>query len=262
MAVDYQLAGLRALITGGSHGIGLAIADALARQGSHVAICSRSHERLAEAKRQLDQHGVDVLAIAADVLKAESIASVTDAVDRAWGGVDILVNNVGGGGRWGSEVIEETPLSVWEEVHQKNAGAAAAFTRWAIPAMRRKKWGRVIAIASIYGKQGGGRPWFTAAKAAQIAAMKSLAMTPYLARDGITFNTVAPGSIMIPDTGWAAEQARDPAAFAARMQAEFPLGRLGSPEEVAAVVLFLCSRQASLINGACIVADGGESGAF
>jgi NAD(P)-dependent dehydrogenase (short-subunit alcohol dehydrogenase family) len=73
---------------------------------------------------------------------------------------------------------------------------------------------------------------------------------------------VAPGSIMIPDTGWAAEQARDPAAFAARMQAEFPLGRLGSAEEVAAVVLFLCSRQASLINGACIVADGGESGAF
>src|SRR3972149_9321960 len=99
MAVDYQLAGLRALITGGSHGRGLAIADALARQGCHVAICSRSAEHLAEAERQLGQYGIDVLALAADVLKAESIASVTDEIDRAWGGVDILVNNVGGGGR-------------------------------------------------------------------------------------------------------------------------------------------------------------------
>jgi 3-oxoacyl-[acyl-carrier protein] reductase len=262
MSIDYQLAGLRALITGGSHGIGLAIAEALAREGCHVAICSRSPHRLAEAERRLAAYGVEVLAVAADVLDPANIAAVTDAIDRAWGGVDILINNVGGGGRWGSENIEETALSVWQEVHQKNAGAAAAFTRWAIPAMRRKKWGRIVAIASIYGKQGGGRPWFAAAKSAQIAATKCLAMTPYLVRDGITFNAVAPGSIMIPDTGWAEEQARDPEAFATRMQAEFPLGRLGSPEEVAAVALFLCSRQASLVNGACIVADGGESDAF
>jgi 3-oxoacyl-[acyl-carrier protein] reductase len=262
MAIDYELGGRRALVTGGSHGIGLAIAHALAQERCHVAICSRSVARLEDAKRLLAGHGVDVLAIAADVLDQANIDTVTASIDRAWGGVDILVNNVGGGGRWGSASIEETPLSVWQEVHQKNAGAAAAFIRWAIPAMRRKKWGRLIAIASIYGKQGGGRPWFTAAKAAQIAAMKSLAMTPYLARDGITFNTVAPGSIMIPDTGWAAERDRDPAAFAARLEREFPLGRLGTPEEVAAVVLFLCSQQASLVNGACIVADGGESDAF
>lgn len=262
MAIDYQLAGLRGLVTGGSHGIGLAIADALAREGCHVAICSRSKKRLAEAERQLARHGIEVLAVAVDVLDPENIEIVTHEIDRAWGGIDILVNNVGGGGRWGSETIEQTPISVWQEVHQKNAGAAAAFTRWAIPAMRRKGWGRVITIASIYGKQGGGRPWFTAAKAAQIAAMKSLAMTPYLVRDGITFNTVAPGSIMIPDTGWSEEEARDPDAFAARMEAEFPLGRLGSPQEVAAVALFLCSRQASLVNGACIVVDGAESAAF
>lgn len=262
MAIDYELGGRRALVTGGSHGIGLAIAEALVREGCHVAICSRSNERLREAERRLATRGAEVLAVAADVLDPENIDIVTREIDGAWGGVDILVNNVGGGGRWGSATIEETPMSVWQEVHQKNAGAAAAFTRWAIPAMRRKGWGRVIAIASIYGKQGGGRPWFTAAKAAQIAAMKSLAMTPYLVREGITFNTVAPGSIMIPDTGWAEEEACDPEAFATRMQAEFPLGRLGSPEEVAALVLFLCSRQASLVNGACIVVDGGESAAF
>jgi len=178
------------------------------------------------------------------------------------GGVDILINNVGGGGRWGSAVIEDSPPEVWDQVYQKNAGAAAAFTRWAIPSMRRAKWGRVVTVASIYGREGGGRPWFVAAKAAQIAVMKTLAKTPYLTRDGLTFNTVAPGSIMIENTGWAEERDRDPDAFDARLAAEFPLGRLGTPEEVAAVVLFLCSTQASLVNGACITVDGGESAAF
>jgi len=262
MSIDYGIKGRKALITGGTHGIGLAIADALAGQGCHVAICSRSQDRRETAKQRLMSCGVDVLTIAMDVLEPAGVERVTEEIDRAWGGVDILINNVGGGGRWGSDNIEETPLSVWQEVYQKNAGAAAAFVRWAIPGMRRAKWGRVVAVASIYGKQGGGRPWFTAAKAAQIAAMKSLAMTPYLARDGITFNTVAPGSIMIPDTGWAAERDRDPAAFHARVEREYPLGRLGTPEEVAAVVLFLCSRQASLVNGACVTIDGGESAAF
>jgi 3-oxoacyl-[acyl-carrier protein] reductase len=262
MSIDYKLSGRRALVTGGSHGIGLAIAQSLAREGCRIAICSRSAKRLAAAKKQLDAFSVEVMTVAADVLEPAQIDAVTRQIDKAWGGVDILINNVGGGGRWGKENIEETPLSVWQEVYQKNAGAAAAFTRWAIPHMRSKKWGRIVAIASIYGRQGGGRPWFAAAKAAQIATMKSLAMTSYLVRDGLTFNTVAPGSIMIPDTGWAAERDRDPAAFAVRLDREFPLGRLGTPEEVAAVVTFLCSQQASLINGACIVADGGESDAF
>lgn len=262
MSVDYQLHGRRALITGGSHGIGLAIAEMLAQQGCDVAICSRSAERLAEAKNQLSAHKVEVLTVAADVLDNTQIDKVTEEIGRAWGGTDILVNNVGGGGRWGSEVVEDTALSVWQEVYQKNAGAAAAFIKWAIPGMRRKKWGRVIGITSIYGKEGGGRPWFTAAKAAQIAAIKTLAMTGYLARDGITFNTVAPGSIMIPNTGWAAERDSDPAGFAERVGRDFPLGRLGTREEVAAVALFLCSPQASLVNGACIAVDGGESASF
>lgn len=262
MAVDYHLTGKRALVTGASHGIGLAIARALATEGCNVAICSRTAERLKKASADLRATGREVLTFQADVLKLDQINRVTEGIDRAWGGVDILINNVGGGGRWGSEILEETPLSTWQEVHQKNAGAAAAFLRWAIPGMRQKKWGRIIAVASIYGRQGGGRPWFTAAKAAQIAAMKSLAMTPYLARDGITFNTIAPGSIMIPETGWSKERDDDPAAFAKRVDAEFPLGRLGTPEEVAAVALFLCSNQAVLVNGACIAIDGGESAAF
>lgn len=262
MSIDYGLKGKRALVTGGSHGIGLAIAEMLANEGCSVAICSRSDQRLANAGALLRDRRVEVLTIKADVLDPKQIARVTRAVDGAWDGVDILVNNVGGGGRWGHAIVEDTTIKVWNDVYQKNAGAAAAFLRWAIPAMRRKKWGRIIAVASIYGRQGGGRPWFTAAKAAEIAAIKSLAMTPYLVRDGITFNSVAPGAIMIPDTGWAEERARDPKAFAEKIDKDFPLGRSGTPQEVAAVVLFLCSQQASLINGACIPVDGGESATF
>jgi 3-oxoacyl-[acyl-carrier protein] reductase len=100
------------------------------------------------------------------------------------------------------------------------------------------------------------------AKSAEIALMKSLARTPYLTRSGITFNTVAPGAIGIPDTGWAQAEAADPEGFHARLDRDFPLGRLGTPEEVAGAIVFLCSQGASLINGACVAVDGGESAAF
>ena len=261
--MDYGLRGKRALVTGGSHGIGLAVAKALVVESCHVAICSRSSERLAAAELMLRVPGVEIRALQVDVLDSAQIAAATDAIDEVWqGGVDILVNNVGGGGRWGTPSIEETPISVWESVYRKNAGAAVAFTRWAISGMRRRRWGRVVTIASIYGREGGGRPWYTMAKAAEIGMMKALATTPYLVHDGITFNTVAPGSIMIADTGSDEHRESDPAAFSDQLDYAFPLGRLGTPEEVAAAVLFLCSTQASLVNGACMVVDGGESASF
>ena len=170
-----------------------------------------------------------------------------DIVDREWGELHILINNVGGGGRWGKESVEETELLVWSEVYEKNAMAAVRFTRRALPHMRRNKWGRVVTITSIYGgKEGGGRPWFTMAKAAETGLMKSLSAMTYLVREGITFNSVAPGGIAIAGTGFDDEQRRDPAAFERMIDAEYPLGRLGTPEEVAAVVTFLCSAEASL----------------
>ena len=261
--MDYGLKGKRALVTGGSHGIGLAVAKALAAEMCHVAICSRSPERLAAAELILRAPGVEINAIQADVLDSAQVEAVKEAVDGVGRrGIDILINNVGGGGRLGEPLIEETPLSVWDSVYRKNAGAAVDFTRWAIPGMRRRRWGRVVTIASIYGREGGGRPWYTMAKAAEIGMMKALATIPYLVQDGITFNSVAPGSIMISETGWDEYRRNDPVAFAEQTKSDFPLSRLGTPEEVAAVILFLCSTQASLVNGACIVVDGGESASF
>ncbi|MDP2662122.1 MAG: SDR family NAD(P)-dependent oxidoreductase [Dehalococcoidia bacterium] len=247
--INYDITGKVAVVTGGSHGIGLAVAHKLDNQGCKVVICARDRAKL----NAFCDNRPCSMGIVFDAQEPGTIPEVIAEVVAEYGGVDILVNNVGGGGRWGAELVEETKLNVWEEVYTKNAVAATLFTRYVIPYMRRKHWGRVVTVASLYGKEGGGRPWFTMAKAAEIALMKSLALMPYLVRDGLTFNTVAPGHIAIPGTGSDAEMDKGN---------ELPLGRMGTPEEVASVVVFLCSKQASLVNGACISVDGGESRSY
>lgn len=256
------LEGKYALVTGGSHGIGKAIALALADEGCHVAICSRSKERINATIEDLRLRNVEFLGIQTDVLSPLDIKTCFNDVIAKWGTIHILINNVGGGGRWGSVVVEDTSEETWIDVYNKNAMAAVRFTMLSIPYMRKQKWGRVVTIASIYGREGGGRPWFNMAKSAEISLMKTLAMTPDLVRDGITFNTVAPGSIMIPDTGWEKEKESNPDKFGKMLRQQFPLGRMGTPEEVADIVTFICSAKASLLNGASIAVDGGESHSF
>jgi 3-oxoacyl-[acyl-carrier protein] reductase len=259
--MEFGIAGKYALVTGSSHGIGKAIALGLADEGCNVAVCARGKDRLDETVTQIKQRGVDGLSVSADVLVPGDIEKTVNAVIEYWGTIHILVNNVGGGGRWGSPIVEETSDDVWVDVFNKNAMAAVRFTMRAIPYMRRQKWGRVVTISSITGREGGGRPWFNMAKAAEISLMKTLAMNPDLVRDGITFNSIAPGAIMIEDTGWEKEQKEKSEQFKEFVE-QLPLGRLGTPEEVASLVVFLCSERASLINGACVPVDGGESKSF
>jgi len=217
-----------ALVTGGTKGIGLAIADRLAKDGDKVIVCSRKRP---DWQRHSWVHY--------DALKAENMVDI-------FGRVDILVNNVGGGGRWGSDFLE-TEFSTYSDVFTKNAWAAVRFTKLCVPYMVDRKWGRVVTVASIYGKEAGGKPWFNMAKSAEISLMKNLSKDKALTRANITFNTVCPGHISVlgkPDE---------------ENQEDFPLGRMGKPEEVASVVAFLCSDEASFVNGASIAVDGGES---
>lgn len=260
--MDLGIEGKYALVTGGSHGIGRAIALALAEEGCNVAICARNRGRVEETVAELKVKGVKSIGVSADVLILDDINGVIRTVIDAWGAIHILVNNVGGGGRWGSPIIEETQEQVWLEVYSKNFLAAVRFTKQAIPFMRKQKWGRVVTITSVYGREGGSRPWFNTAKAAQTALMKNLALNCDLVRDGITFNSVAPGCIMIPDTGWDDERRKDTVKFKKMVDEKFPLGRLGTPEEVASVVVFACSEQASLLNGASVPVDGAEGRSF
>jgi 3-oxoacyl-[acyl-carrier protein] reductase len=260
--IDYKIRKKNALVTGGSHGIGLQISIALAKEGVNVAIFSRCNEKLTRAKKIIEKYNVKVIIIKADALEKETVNYVMDIVVKKWGFIDILINNVGGGGRWGNSIIEKTDDNVWYDVIQKNALTAALFTARSIPFMIKKKWGRVITITSIFGKEGGGRPWFNMAKAAEVGLMKSMSHTRYLVRSGITFNTIAPGGIYIDGTGFEDEKNKDFDSFEKMIDNEYPMGRLGKPEEVANVVLFLCSYQASLVNGAQITVDGGQSKSY
>jgi len=256
--MNLDLKGKKALVTGGTHGIGGAISEAFAKEGVSVAFLSRSDDKLETQSLKHKEIGEDFLAIQCDVLDPKSIENSWKKIIEKFGHIDILINNVGGGGRWGSENIVDTDLHTWQEVLQKNLGSATHFTKLVLPSMISQKWGRVVTITSIFGSNIGGRPWFNVAKVAQTTLMKNFASQKQLTRNGITFNCVAPGAIMIPDTGWTIMQKDKPEQFTQFVES-LPLGRLGNPNEIANLVLFLCSNNASLINGASITVDGGET---
>jgi len=259
--MDLKLKGKYALVTGGSRGIGRSIALSLADEGCNVAICARNKKRLEETVIELKRRGIQSIGIVADVMHQDDIDNVMQTVIKAWGTLHILINNVGGGGRRGKEIPEETGEEVWEEVYSKNALTAIQFTMRTLPYMLKQEWGRVITISSMYGYEGGGRPWFNMAKSAEISLMKCLSLMPRYVTKNITFNAVAPGFILIPDTGWEHIKNHQPEEYQKTLK-ELPRERLGTPEEVANLVTFLCSEKASLINGVTIPADGGQTKSF
>ena len=131
-----NLKGKRALITGGTHGIGICCARRLSEAGCNVAVLGRTVDRLTDFSREFVVENNQNLALQCDVLKVEQCVKVCQTIDKLWGGVDILINNVGGGGRWGSENILETNQIIWDEVYQKNTGAQIHFTNHFLPFMR------------------------------------------------------------------------------------------------------------------------------
>ena len=244
-------------MTGSSRGLGLASAAALVREGCRVTICARGAERLNEAAAELQQlsNGANpVESVVADLSTPEGIASVVTRTVDAFGGVDILVNNVGlarGGG------IADTGDAEWTEALEQTLFPAIRASRLAVPHMRRRGGGAIVMIASIWGRESGGRMTYNAVKAAEISLAKSMARE--LARDNIRVNSVAPGSISFPGGTWHRRQQEDPAGMADFVRRELPFGRFGRPEEVGAVVAFLVSPRASWISGASVPVDGCQS---
>jgi 3-oxoacyl-[acyl-carrier protein] reductase len=239
-----------AAITGGSRGLGYAIAQSLLAEGCRVAICARDATRLEEAARTL---GSDVFAQTADVTVPGQVEAFISAAAGQFAGLDILVHNAGGGGGAGLDA----PDRDFNQVFELNVLGGLRAARAAVPLMRRRGHGRIIFISSVYGRESGGRAGYNLAKAAQISLAKSLSRE--LAADNILVNSVAPGSIMVPGGSWERRQQADPEGIAAFIKSELPLGRFGTPEEVAAVVTFLASDRASLVTGASWTVDGGQS---
>lgn len=254
--IDYGLRGKIALVTGGSHGIGLAIAKKLIDEGARTYILSRDPKKAMSYLGAINYNPM----IQCDVTSKGWPEEVVEDVKKFCpAGLNILINNVGGGGRrgWYPNI---TPVRIWEEVMYKNYTVAAIFTAGLLDYLAlagRISFARVVTISSIYGKEAGAKAWFTAAKSAQIALMKELGSIRDYALANITFNTVCPGPIDIPDTGW-----DDRLLERIAIENKIPMGRLGTPEEVADLVLFLCSRQSSYITGSTIVVDGGLSRSF
>jgi 3-oxoacyl-[acyl-carrier protein] reductase len=248
--LDLGLEGRVAAVTGGSHGLGYAIAQHLLAEGCQVGICARDAKRLQDAAAAL---GPEVFAQPADVAKPGQVEAFVEAVAKFFGGLDVLVHNAGGGGGAGLEA----PDAEFAQSFEVNALAGLRAARAAVPFMRRQGRGRIIFIASVYGRESGGRPGYNMAKAAEISLAKALSRE--LAKDNILVNSVAPGSLMFPGSSWERRQQADPEGIAAFVRSDLPLGRFGNPEEVAAVVTFLASDRASLVTGACWTVDGGQS---
>jgi len=255
--MDLHLADKVAIITGSSRGLGLASATALAQEGCLVTLCARGAPRLAEAAEEVGAACGDpsrVLAVQADVATVEGVAALVDRTVSRFGGLDILVNNVGLAR--GGDLLATTDTD-WQEAIDLTLMPAVRASRLAVPHMRQRGGGVILMIASIFGRETGGRMTYNAVKAAEISLAKSLAQQ--LARDNIRVNSVAPGSILFPGGSWWKRREADPDGIAEFVRRELPFGRFGTPEEVGQVVAFLASPKASWVSGASIVVDGCQS---
>jgi 3-oxoacyl-[acyl-carrier protein] reductase len=237
-----------ALVTGGSRGIGRAIAAELATAGHRIVVCYRQDgERAARTVEELRGSGAEAVAIAADVTKAAEVKSLGDRISAEFGGVDILVNNAG--------VIKDALFPFmkeedWDFVLDTDLKGAFRVTKAVVRGMLHKGWGRIVNVVSVSGISGhAGQTNYSAAKGGLIAFTKALALE--LATRQITVNAVAPGLVSTEIIAHLKEDAR--AEFLRRI----PMGRFGNPEEIAAVVGFLVSERASYVTGQIWRVDGG-----
>ena len=255
--MDLQLTDKVAIVTGSSRGLGLASARALIAEGCRVCICARGPEQLAAAAIEVEavaRRPNMITTVQADVSTAEGIETVIDRTRERFGGLDILVNNVGRAG--GTDLLDTTDAE-WQAAFDETLFPAIRASRLAVPHMKQRGGGAIIMIASIWGRESGGRMTYNAVKAAEISLGKSLAQQ--LAPLNIRVNSVAPGSIMFPGGSWHKRQQADPQGIAEFIKRDLPFGRMGRAEEVGAVVAFLASPRASWISGASIPIDGCQS---
>ncbi|HET9804209.1 MAG TPA: SDR family NAD(P)-dependent oxidoreductase [Candidatus Acidoferrum sp.] len=250
--MDERFAGQTAIVTGAGSaaGIGFAISQQLHREGAHVAITSTT-DRIHERARELETTGSRVTACVHDLTQPEQVAAFVQNVLSKSGRIDILVNNAGmsqSGVTLTGRTIEESTYEDWQKQIEITLHTAFLMTRAVLPIMREQKYGRIVNVSSVTGPlvSNIGSGGYGAAKGGLDGMMRAVALET--GRIGITINAVAPGWIA---TASSTEVEREAAKYT-------PLGRAGTPAEVAAAVCFLASREASYITGQSLVVDGGN----
>jgi len=247
--MDKPLAGKTALVTGAGRGIGRAICTALAREGAAIVAVARTRDQIDGVADEIRGAGGRALAVVADVTRDDEILASVETATRELGGVDILVNNAGDNilGR-----IDQQDPEVWWNQIVVGVRGPYQYCRAVIPGMRAKNWGRIINISSVNGQKGAfGQANYSAAKAGMHGFTKALALE--YARKGVTVNTVSPGYI---GTKMVLAVPKD--VLDAKIIPQIPLGRLGTPDEVAALVVYMCSDEAAFMTGANVAINGGQ----
>lgn len=256
--MDLGLRNKIALVTGSSRGIGLATARALGQEGARVVLCARTESTLAAAKASLESEGIEAHAIAVDLAAPGGPERAVEHTTATLGGIDILVNNAGGS--LGSGPFDAVDERKWSEVVSLNLDSAVRASRRAVSWMKDHGGGAIVHVTSVYGREYGPSAAYVAAKGALIALGKEMAVD--LAKYGIRVNTIAPGSILFPGGSWDRRSQQNPALIEEMKRRELPFGRFGTPEEVAAVIAFVCSPRASWIAGASLPVDGAQGRAL
>ncbi len=248
--MERNLEGRVALVTGGAEGIGLAIARRLASAGARVAIADLNAETLEEATTALRGEGLDVAGFPADVSVPTSVRDLVGAVKAHWGPVEILVNNAGITG--GSTEVRDFDPEVWDQVFAVNTRGVFLCCQAVLADMEAAGNGRIVNVASIAGKEGNPRlSAYSSSKAAVIGFTKSLAKE--VATKNILVNAISPAVIQTRILDQVSQATRD------YMISRIPMGRVGQPEEVAALVHWLASDDCSFTTGQCLDISGGRA---